>query len=82
MGPIEVNGKKYPGQVPMTPFGGLLKDQEVAAVLTYIRNSFGNKGTAISPEKVKAIRKAIQNKKDFYSPEQLLKEHPMESAKK
>jgi mono/diheme cytochrome c family protein len=82
MGPIEVNGKKYPGQVPMTPFGGLLKDQEVAAVLTYVRNSFGNKGTAISPEKVKAIRKATQNKKDFYSPEQLLKEHPMESVKK
>jgi len=82
MGPIQVNGKKYPGQVPMTPFGGLLKDREVAAVLTYVRNSFGNKGTAISPEQVKAIRKAIQSKKDFYSPEQLLKEHPMESAKK
>ena len=27
----------------MTPFGGLLNDEEVAAVLTYVRNSFGNK---------------------------------------
>ncbi|WP_295120641.1 PVC-type heme-binding CxxCH protein [uncultured Chitinophaga sp.] len=78
MGPIEVNGKKYPGQVPMTPFGGLLKDDEVAAVLTYVRNSFGNKGGVIFPEKVKAIRKATQGKKDFYTTEQLLKEHPME----
>lgn len=30
MGPIEVNGKKYDGQVPMTPFGGLLNDNELA----------------------------------------------------
>ena len=53
MGPMEVNGKKYPGQVPMTPFGGMLKDEEVAAVLTYVRNSFGNNASAIMPEKVK-----------------------------
>ncbi|PSL28587.1 PVC-type heme-binding CxxCH protein [Dyadobacter jiangsuensis] len=78
LGPIEVNGKKYPGQVPMTPFAGLLKDDEVAAVLTYVRNSFGNKGAAISPEKVKQVRAATEAKKDFYSPEQLLKDHPME----
>ncbi|CAL1517792.1 PVC-type heme-binding CxxCH protein [Chitinophaga sp. MM2321] len=79
LGPMEVNNKMYTGQVPMTPFGGLLKDDEMAAVLTYVRNSFGNKGTAISPEKVKEIRKAIESKKDFYTPEQLLKEHPMEN---
>ncbi|SKA45585.1 putative membrane-bound dehydrogenase domain-containing protein [Chitinophaga eiseniae] len=78
LGPIEVNNKKYPGQVPMTPFGNLLKDEEIAAVLTYVRNSFGNTGSAISPEKVKQVRKQIENKTDFYSPEQLLKEHPME----
>jgi mono/diheme cytochrome c family protein/glucose/arabinose dehydrogenase len=78
LGPIEVGGKKYPGQVPMTPFGGLLNDREVAAVLTYVRNSFGNKGAAIKPEKVKQVRAATGSKKDFYAPDQLLKEHPME----
>jgi mono/diheme cytochrome c family protein len=78
MGPITVNGKKYTGQVPMTPFGGLLKDNEVAAVLTYVRNSFGNNGPAISAEKVKKVRMAIESKKDFYTTEQLLKEHPLE----
>lgn len=78
LGPIEVNNKKYPGQVPMTPFGNLLKDEEIAAVLTYVRNSFGNSGTAVSPEKVKQVRKKIEGRKDFYSPEQLLAEHPME----
>ena len=41
-GELEVKGKKYPGQVPMTPFENMLNDEEMAAVLTYIRNSFGN----------------------------------------
>ncbi|WP_374759921.1 PVC-type heme-binding CxxCH protein [Fibrella rubiginis] len=78
MGPIDVVGRTYPGQVPMTPFGGLLNDTEVAAVLTYVRNSFGNEASPISPAKVKLIRAATEHKKDFYSPTQLLKEHPME----
>lgn len=78
MGPIEVLGKTYPGQVPMTPFGGLLNDEEVAAVLTYVRNSFGNKASVIYPEKVKAVRAAVADKAGFYSPEELLRKHPHE----
>jgi mono/diheme cytochrome c family protein len=35
-----------------------LKDQEIADVLTYVRNSFGNKGTAVKPAEVKAARAA------------------------
>jgi mono/diheme cytochrome c family protein/glucose/arabinose dehydrogenase len=76
-GPIEVNGKTYPGQVPMTPFEGLLTDNEVAAVLTYIRKSFGNDGGPIYPEKVAAIRNRIKDKEGFYTPEELLEIHPM-----
>lgn len=77
-GPMEINGKEYPGQVPMTPFQGMLNDDELAAVLTYVRNAFGNKASPISPEKVKAVREATKDKKGFYSPEELLKQHPME----
>jgi mono/diheme cytochrome c family protein/glucose/arabinose dehydrogenase/lysophospholipase L1-like esterase len=77
-GPIEVLGKPYGGQVPMTPFGGMLKDEEVAAVLTYVRNSFGNQAAAITPEKVKEVRAATKGKSTFYSPDELLKAHPME----
>ena len=61
-GPMEVGGKNYPGQVPMTPFGGMLKDEEVAAVITYVRNSFGNKASAVTPAKVTAVRAAIKSK--------------------
>ena len=77
-GPMEVLGTKYPGQVPMTPFGAMLKDDEIAAVLTYVRNSFGNKASAISPDKVKAVRAAVKDKTGFYSPEELLRQHPLE----
>lgn len=77
-GPIKVLDKEYAGQVPMTPFGGLLNDEEVASVLTYVRNSFGNNAPAISPEKVKQVRASIIEKKDLYSSAELLKLHPLE----
>ena len=76
LGPIEVKGRQYPGQVPMTPFESLLSDKEIAAVLTYVRNSFGNKSGAISVEQVKGARKAAAGQQLFYSPADLLKEHP------
>jgi mono/diheme cytochrome c family protein/glucose/arabinose dehydrogenase len=78
MGEIEVNGKKFPGQVPMTPYGGLLTDREVAAVTTYVRSSFGNLASPIQAEKVKMVRAATIKKKDFYNPTKLLELHPME----
>ena len=77
-GPIEVLGKEYPGQVPMTPYGQILKDEEIAAVLTYVRNAFENRATPIYPEKVAEVRKNIGDKKGFYSPDELLETHPHE----
>ena len=79
MGPIVVEGKNYEGMVPMTPFEGMLNDQELAAVATYVRNSFGNKASVISPEKVKEVRAKLQGKKAFYQSKKLLKEHPLAS---
>jgi mono/diheme cytochrome c family protein/glucose/arabinose dehydrogenase len=78
MGPFEVEGKKFDGLVPMTPFGSLLKDDEVAAVLTYVRNSFGNKAPAVSPSKVKQVRKSTRDHTGFYLAEDLLKQHPLD----
>lgn len=78
MGPLELMGKTYPGQVPMTPYGGMLNDEEVAAVLTFVRNAHGNKANPISAEKVKEVREATKDKEGFYTPDELLKMHPME----
>ena len=66
MGNMEVLGKTYSGKVPMMGFGGLLNDQQIAGVLTYVRNSFGNKSAVISPEKVKQVREDIKDKKGYY----------------
>lgn len=78
MGPIEVMGVQYPGQVPMTPFEHMLKDDEISAVLTYVRNSFGNKASPVTIDQVAKIRNNFIDKLGLYSPEQLLKEHPLE----
>ena len=78
MGPIEVAGREYPGQVPMTPYEGMLNDTEIAAVLTYVRNSFGNQASPISPDLVKKVRDEVKDKEGFWSPEELLRMHPME----
>jgi len=78
MGPMELMGKTYSGQVPMTPYGGMLNDVEVASVLTFVRNAHGNKASAISPDKVKEVRQATKDKEGFYTPAELLVQHPME----
>jgi mono/diheme cytochrome c family protein/glucose/arabinose dehydrogenase len=75
MGPIEVNGTKYPGQVPMTAFKGL-RDDEIAGVLTYVRNSFGNLASPITPAQVVAEREATKAQQGFLLPEALLKQFP------
>ncbi|MFZ2906844.1 MAG: cytochrome c [Cyclobacteriaceae bacterium] len=51
-GPIKVNGKTY--DLEMTGFD--LTDQEASDVLNYIRNSWGNKGAAVTPDEVRASR--------------------------
>jgi mono/diheme cytochrome c family protein/lysophospholipase L1-like esterase/glucose/arabinose dehydrogenase len=80
-GKIEVNGKVYDpekGVPPMTAFGSILKDEEVAAVLTYVRNSWGNKAAPVLPETVKKVREANKARDIFWKPEELLKDHPLE----
>ena len=77
MGPLEINGKKYDGQVPMTGFGGMLKEDEVAAVATFVRNHFGNQADPITVEQVKAVRAATAGRMMFYQVNELLKEHPL-----
>jgi hypothetical protein len=52
----EIDGKTYPGGV-MVPMGGN-SDEWIADVVSYVRNSFGNFGSLVTPERVAAVRKA------------------------
>lgn len=82
-GTIEVKGKVYssPPLPPMTGFRQLLNDEEVAAVLTYVRNSWSNRAKPITPAQVAKMR-AVQRSKDstFWSVVDLMKEYPLEDG--
>lgn len=51
-GKISVNGKEYDGVMPQMQ----LTDDEIASILTYVRNSWGNKGDLVKASEVKAVR--------------------------
>jgi mono/diheme cytochrome c family protein len=59
-GPIEVAGETFNGMMP--PWGGTLKDDDIAAVLTYVRSTWGNKGAPITAAKVASIRAATTSR--------------------
>lgn len=52
-GEMVVNGKTYNGEMPAVD----LTDEQVSDVLNFVRNSWGNKGAAVTPAEVKAQRK-------------------------
>ena len=57
-GPIVVNGKKYNGIMPPFGLGTPMTDADVAAVLTYVRRSFGNGSAAVAETDVATERTA------------------------
>lgn len=57
-GEITVKGAKYNSQ--MMPYGTNvpMSDDEIAAVLTYVRSNFGNSAPAVTPAEVAKVRTA------------------------
>lgn len=55
--PIEIEDEKYTNVMPAQT---QLNDQQIADVLTYVRNSFGNKASAITVAEVKAERAKVK----------------------
>jgi mono/diheme cytochrome c family protein len=54
---IEINGETYNGVMASHDY---LTNQEIADVLSYVRNSFGNKASLIIPQDVKLARVAFK----------------------
>lgn len=77
IGEIEVDGNVY--NSAMTPQASLLKDNEVAAVLTYVRNSWGLQEGPVTEEQVAKVREANKERTetDFWTVEEILKAHPL-----
>lgn len=71
-GPIEVSGQRYSFSAGMTPFGSVLSDEEIAAILSYVRQAWGNKASPVTPEQVQKVRAQVGNRTQPYTPEELL----------
>tara|TARA_B100001248_G_scaffold261612_2_gene253348 strand:+ start:5188 stop:5868 length:681 start_codon:yes stop_codon:yes gene_type:complete len=72
-GPITVKGKQYNNTMP--PFKRF-SDQKLAAIMSYIRQAWGNKAPIVEEETVTKAREAIGSRSKPWSPAELLKEHP------
>lgn len=56
-GPITVNEKDYDSVMPPM---SQLSDDEIANILTFVRNSFGNQGEAVTAEEVRSVRQSTE----------------------
>lgn len=64
-GKLTVKDTAYNGQMP--PFKDKLNDAEIAAVLSYVRSSFGNSASKITADLVQAERAAGKDRKDAWN---------------
>jgi len=70
-GSIQVGGKEW--NLNMAAMGAALSDADLAAVLTYMRTSWGNKAGEVTADDVKKIRDALGGQVQQLSGEQLQK---------
>ncbi len=68
-GPVTVNGKVYKPAAPMPGIkdNSLLTDAHIADVMTYIRNSWGNKAKPVNPSVVKQVREETKDRVEAYT---------------
>jgi len=70
VGEIEVKGNIYNGNMPA--FGGILSDRDIGAVLTYIRQEWGNDAGPINEEQVAEARNLYGSRAAAWSASELL----------
>ena len=76
-GPVNVKGQSFGGN-NMLGIGDLFsgdeaqKAEDIAAVLTYVRGSFGNNAPPITPAQVKAVREKIKDRTEQWTEAELL----------
>jgi mono/diheme cytochrome c family protein len=66
-----VSVKEQEWNLAMPAMGAALSDDDLAAALTYIRQSWGNKASEITPDQVKATRAEVGNRPQPWSAAEL-----------
>ena len=69
-GPIKVNGKTFQLEMPQM---AVLEDEQIAAVLTYIRREWGNAAAPVDPKTVAKIRTETAKRDEAWTEAELLK---------
>lgn len=69
-GEYEYNGVKYQGAMPATQLGS---DPDLAAVMTYVRRSFGNAAEPVTPGFVAEVRAATKHQRKAWTRAELEK---------
>ncbi len=70
-GPITVKGQQMSFPAPMPPMGTTMTEEELAAVLTYMRQEWGNKAQPITAAQIKAVKAAVGTRPAF-TPEEII----------
>ncbi len=70
-GDIKVAGKDW--NMSMAAMGAALSDSDLASVLTYVRNSWGNKADAVTADDVKQVRANVSKSPGAMTGDQLMK---------
>ena len=68
-GPVKVKGQEW--NLAMPNMGATLSDEDLAAVLTYMRQSWGNKASVITADQVKAVRAEVGNRSQPWTASEL-----------
>lgn len=68
-GPITVKGQIY--NLTMPAWREALTDEQIAAVLSYTRNEWGNRAEEVTPEQIHAIREATKGRPVPWTNEEL-----------
>lgn len=71
-GEIDVEGETYSGAMP--PWQSFLDDEQTAALLTYIRSSWGNEASEVTAAEVSKVRTATKERRDPWTQDELAKE--------
>jgi len=69
---ILLSGKEGPVGL-MPPLGSTFTDEQVASVLTYIRREWGQPGTPVTPEVVRAVRAQTASRTRPWTNDELVK---------
>jgi mono/diheme cytochrome c family protein len=74
-GPLVLNGQPFTTAAQMTPFKDTLKDEDIAAILSFVRSNkdWNNTASDVAPDLVKTIRGKVASHAGPFSPDEVSK---------